>query len=150
MFHVMILLVTPVLVGVAVGYATGGRLANLPWLRLRALWLLWLATAVQAAQYDLPWLRWLVQDDLGIPLLAIVVTIVARWGGRHHRRMAAPAVAGGRPDPALLVAGRRPSAPSDHPGGPKNQPADDGTRLAFLGEVIPCPPSTRSSALVTC
>jgi len=71
MFQVLILLVTPVLVGVLIGYAAGGRLANLLSLRLRALWLLWLAGAVQAAQYYLPWLRRLVQDNLGIPMLAV-------------------------------------------------------------------------------
>jgi hypothetical protein len=44
MFNVMVLLVTPVLVGVLVGSAAGdGRLANLLSVRLRGPWLLWLA-----------------------------------------------------------------------------------------------------------
>jgi hypothetical protein len=43
MFNVMVLLVTPVLVGVLVGSAAGGRLADLLSVRLRGPWLLWLA-----------------------------------------------------------------------------------------------------------
>lgn len=48
MLSFIILLVAPVVVGVLVGYATGGRLTNLLSVRLRGLWLLWLAVAVQA------------------------------------------------------------------------------------------------------
>src|SRR6266536_1917074 len=156
MFQVLILLVTPVLVGVLIGYAAGGRLANLLSLRLRALWLLWLAAAVQAAQYYLPWLRRLVQDNLGIPMLAVVFAIVLMWitlnllRWPRLMRLAAALIVAGAIGNGLVIAanGRMPYAPqaavqAHLPAtavGPKNQPADDGTRLAFLGDVIPLVP----------
>ncbi len=126
MFQVLILLVTPVLVGVLIGYAAGGRLANLLSLRLRALWLLWLAGAVQAAQYYLPWLRRLVQDNLGIPMLAVVFAIVLMWitlnllrWPRLMRLAAALIVAGAIGNGLVIAAGRRPSAPARHRGRPQ-------------------------------
>src|SRR5262245_3417348 len=166
MFQVMILLVTPVLVGVLAGTAAGGRLANLLSVRLRGLWLLWLAAAVQAAQYYLPWPRRLVQDDLGTPMLAAVFAIVLLWVARNVVRwprpmqLAAALVVAGALGNGLAIAanGRMPYAPQAAVRahlpttvvGPKNQPADGGTRLGFLGDVIPLPPLARSSALVTC
>jgi hypothetical protein len=156
MLQAMILLTTPVLVGVLIGYATGGRLANLPAVRLRGLWLLWLAAAVQAAQYYLPWLRRLVQDDLGIPMLAVVFALVLLWVARNLLRspralqLAVALVVLGAVSNGLAIAanGRMPYAPQAAVrahlraavAGPKNQPADDATRLAALGDVIPLPP----------
>jgi hypothetical protein len=156
MLQVMILLVTPVLVGVGVGYAAGGRLANLLSVRLRGLWLLWLAAAVQAAQYYLPRLRRLVQDDLGVPMLAVVFAIVLGWVALNIVRwprpmqLAAALILLGAIGNGLAIAanGRMPYAPQAAVrahlpatvAGPKNQPADAGTRLAFLGDVIPLPP----------
>jgi hypothetical protein len=156
MVQFMILLVTPVLVGVVVGYAAGGRLANLLSVRLRALWLLWLAAAVQAAQYYLPSLRRLVQDDLGIPMLTVVFALVLLWVARNIVRwprpmqLAAGLIVLGAIVNGLVIAanGRMPYAPqaavrAHLPAtwtSPKHQPADDGTRLGFLGDVIPLPP----------
>jgi Family of unknown function (DUF5317) len=155
MFQVMILLLTPVLVGVLVGYAVGGRLTNLLSARFRALWLLWSAAAVQAAQYYLPWLRRWVQDDLGIPMLAVVFAIVLLWVARNvvewprPLRLAAGLIVLGAILNGLVIAanGRMPYVPqaavlAHLPAtfvGPKNQPADGGTRLALLGDVIPVP-----------
>jgi hypothetical protein len=152
----MTLLVTPVLVGVLAGYAAGGRLANLLSVRLRALWLLWLAAAVQAAQYYLPSVRRLVQDDLGIPMLAVVFAIVLLWaalnvvGWARPMQLAGALIVVGAIGNGLVIAanGRMPyssqAAVRAHLpptlAGPKNQPADDGTRLASLGDVIPLPP----------
>ena len=156
MVQVMALLVTPVLVGVLVGYAAGGRLANLLSVRFRARWLLWLAVAVQAAQYYLPSLRRLVQDDLGISMLAVVFAIVLLWvalnvtGWLRPLQLAAGLIVLGAISNGLVIAanGRMPYAPraavrAHLPAtwvGPKNQPAGDGTRLALLGDVIPLPP----------
>jgi len=155
MLHVMMLLTTPVLVGVVAGYAAGGRFANLLALRLRRLWLLWLAAAVQVAQYHLPWVRSLVQDELGIPMLAVVFAIVLLWVALNVVRwprpmqLAAVLIVLGAIGNGLAIAanGRMPYAPqaavraglSATVEGPKNEPADDDTRLAFLGDVIPLP-----------
>jgi hypothetical protein len=156
MVQFVILLVTPVLVGVLIGYAAGGRLANLLSLRLRALWLLWLAAAVQAAQYHLSSLRRLLQDDLGIPMLAVVFVIVLLWVALNVARwsrpvqLAAGLIVLGAISNGLVIAanGRMPYAPqaavrAHLPAtwtSPKNQPVDDATRLGFLGDVIPLPP----------
>jgi len=154
--QILILLLAPVLVGMLIGYATGGRLANLVAVRLRGLWLLWLAAAVQAAQYYLPPVRRLVQDDLGIPMLAVVFGLVLGWVARNLLRwprvlqLAAALVVLGAVGNGLAIAanGRMPYAPkaavqAQLPAtvaGPKNQPADQSTRLAVLGDVIPLPP----------
>jgi hypothetical protein len=53
MLQLMILVLIPVLVGVVAGYARGGGLVNIETVRLRALWFLWSAAAVQAAQFYL-------------------------------------------------------------------------------------------------
>src|SRR6266540_1831830 len=102
MFQVLILLVTPVLVGVLIGYAAGGRLDNLPWLRR------------------------LVQDNLGIPMLAVVFAIVLMWitlnllrWPRLMRLAAALIVAGAIGNGLVIAAGRRPSAPARHRGRPQ-------------------------------
>jgi Family of unknown function (DUF5317) len=152
MLSFIILLVAPVVVGVLVGYATGGRLTNLLSVRLRGLWLLWLAVAVQAAQYYLPWLRRLLQDDLGIPTLAIVFATVALWVAVNVVRwpralqLAAGLIVLGAIGNGVVIAanGRMPYAPqaavqAHLPAtwtSPKNEPLHDGTRLAFLGDVI--------------
>lgn len=152
MLRFMILLVTPVIVGVLVGYAAGGRLTNLLSMRLRGLWLLWLAAAVQAAQYYLPWMRRLLQDDLGIPMLAIVFAVVALWVAVNVVRwpralqLAAGLIVLGAIGNGVVIAanGRMPYAPqaavqAHLPAAwtsPKNEPIDDSTRLAFLGDVI--------------
>jgi Family of unknown function (DUF5317) len=152
----VILLVAPVLVGVLIGYAAGGRLANLVAVRLRGLWLLWLAAAVQAAQYYLLPLRRLVQDDLGIPMLAVVFATVLGWialnvvGWPRAMRLAAGLIVLGAVGNGLAIAanGRMPYAPQAavrahlpaNVAGPKNQPAGDATRLAWLGDGIPLPP----------
>jgi Family of unknown function (DUF5317) len=156
MVQVMILLVTPVFTGVLIGYAAGGRLTSLLSVRLRALWLLWLAAAVQAAQYYLPWLRRLLQDDLGIPMLAVVFAIVLWWAAlnvvvwpRSMRLAAALIVLGAIGNGVVIAAnGRMPYAPQAairahlpaSVAGPKNQPVDETTRLASLGDVIPVVP----------
>ncbi len=156
MLQVMILLLTPVLVGVVVGYAIGGRLANIETVQFRALWLLWSAAAVQAAQYYLAPLRRFFQDDIGVSMLAIAFAIVSLWVAlnvvRWSRPMQAAAglIALGAIVNGLVTAanGRMPYAPhaavrAHVPAtatGPKHKPADDATRLAFLGDVIPVPP----------
>lgn len=145
----LILLIAPPAVGVIVGYACGGRLAGLRSIRLSALWLLWLAAAVQAAQYHVPPLRhpalmiavfglvlWWLAVNLPAWPLAIRVAGVAITMGALANGLTI-ALNGRMPyDPAAAAAvGLRPDLVT-----PKNAPADDSTRLAFLGDTIPVPP----------
>ncbi len=145
----LILLIAPPIVGVIVGYACGGRLTGLRNLRLSALWLLWLAAAAQAAQYYVTPLRhpamlvvvfglvlwWLALNlpawPLAIRVAGVAITVGALANGLTI------ALNGRMPyDPAAAGAvGLRPDLTT-----PKNEPADDATRLAFLGDTIPVPP----------
>ena len=150
-----LLLFGPV-IGVIAGWVLGGRLANLATVRLQALWLLWLAAGVQAAQYYVRPLRIVVQDRLGIPVLAIVFAIVAVWLAVNLRpaspalRVAGAVILLGAALNVTVIAmnGRMPysttaARAAGQPDGsatPKNAPADAGTRLAVLGDVIPIPP----------
>nr|BFE73946.1 hypothetical protein GCM10020092_072470 [Actinoplanes digitatis] len=66
----LVVMLAPVVAGVALGYLLGGRLAGFGAIRIRALWLVWLAAGVQFAQYSALGAR---------PLLAVVFTLVAAW-----------------------------------------------------------------------
>lgn len=147
--HSLILLIAPPTVGVIVGYVCGGRLAGLRSIRLSAVWLLWLAAVVQAAQYYVAPLRhpatlvvvfglvlcWLAMNlptwPLAIRIAGVAITVgalangltIALNGRMPYEPTAAEAV-GLRPDLTT----------------PKNEPADDATRLAFLGDTIPVTP----------
>lgn len=147
--HGLILLIAPPVMGVVVGYLCGGRLANLRNIRLSALWLLWLAALVQAAQYYVTPLRhpatlivvfglvlcWLAVNlpawPLGIRLAGVAITVGALANGLTI------ALNGRMPyEPSVAAAvGLRPDLTT-----PKNEPADGATRLAFLGDTIPVAP----------
>lgn len=149
-----VLITTPSVLGVAIGYARGGRLSSI---RLRSLWLLWAAAMVQLAQYRAVGLRDLIQNHLGISLLIPIFILVAVFLWRNmapHGRMPRPAMAGiaaGMAGNAVAIAanhGRMPWWPAAArvagmvpaaTGSPKNQPAVSGTRLPWLGDVIPLP-----------
>lgn len=151
----LVLAFAPVPAGVAVGYARGGRLSGLAG-RLRALWLLWLAAAVQAAQFYLDGWRSVVEDRLGIPLPAVVFGIVALWlavnlaGWSRAMRLAAGVVLAGALLNGIAIAanGRMPYSPETAARAgvtasgatPKNEPASGGTRFEVLGDVIAVPP----------
>ncbi|WP_155368106.1 DUF5317 family protein [Catellatospora vulcania] len=145
----LILLIAPPAVGVIVGYLCGGRLAGLRNLRLSALWLLWLAALVQAAQYHVTPLRhpavlvvvfglvlgWLAVNlptwPLAIRIAGVAITVGALANGltialnaRMPYEPTAAAAVGLRSDLTT----------------PKNEPADEATRLAFLGDTIPVAP----------
>ncbi|GIF98245.1 DUF5317 family protein [Catellatospora citrea] len=145
----LILLIAPPAVGVIVGYACGGRLGELRYIRLSALWLLWLAAAVQAAQYYVTPLR-------HPALLVVVFGLVLWWLARNLPtwplaiRVAGVAITVGALANGLTIAlnGRMPYEPTAAAAvglrpdltTPKNEPADDATRLAFLGDTIPVSP----------
>jgi hypothetical protein len=150
-----LLTVAPPVAGVLLGYLCGGRLSGFSAVRIRALWLIWLAAAVQFAQYSAPDVRHLVEDVAGIPMLALVFAIVFGWLAVNLRqwpaaiRLAGVVIVLGAAMNALVIGlnGRMPYDPAaaaaigSAPGleGPKNAPAGAGTRLAPLGDIIPVP-----------
>jgi len=156
MLSAVILLLFGPVIGVIVGWLLGGRLANVVAVRLRALWLLWLAAGVQAAQYYVRPLRTVVQDRLGIPILGVVFAVVVVWLAVNLRpaplplRVAGAVILVGAALNATVIAmnGRMPYSTAAArtvglPNGsitPNNAPADTNTRLAVLGDVIPVPP----------
>lgn len=151
----IVLLSAPVLAGVGAGYAFGGRMSAIAG-RLRRLWLLWLAVAVQAAQHYADPARALVEDRLGVPMLAVVFGLVLVWLVVNLRswppvmRLAAGVVLlGGLLNGSAIAAnGRMPysTVAARAVGLPANlvtakiQPADERTRLALLGDVLPLAP----------
>ena len=64
-----VLVAGPLLGGVLAGYALGGRLRQLVRTRLRAVWLLWLAAALQLVQFEFGPARIRIESALGISLL---------------------------------------------------------------------------------
>jgi hypothetical protein len=150
----LILLLAPPLIGVVLGYLVGGRLTGFRTIRVRALWLVWLAAAVQAAQYYAPVLRDTIESF--VPILAIVFLLVLGWLALNLAtwpatiRVAGIVIAMGALLNGLVITanGRMPYAPAmaeavGLPPGlttPKNEPMDADTRLSALGDVIPIAP----------
>ena len=146
------LFLLPVLAGVVAGYAVGGSLAGLTRTRLRALWLLWLAAAVQVGELSArP-----VGRDWRLSLLAAIFALAGAWlavnlPGRSGALKAAvcAALAGGLANGlAIAVNGRMPYSPAAAriagiPAGlatAKNVAAVPGSNLPALGDIIPVPP----------
>jgi hypothetical protein len=154
-FTFFLLTITPPVAGVMIGYLCGGRLAGLGAVPVRAPWLVWLAAAVQFAQYFAPGVRHVMEDVLGIPMLVPVFGIVLTWLSINVRRwpaairLAGLAIVLGAALNALVIGlnGQMPYNPAASarvglpPGleGPKNAPAGATTRLAQLGDIIPVP-----------
>ncbi|MFC9926576.1 DUF5317 family protein [Streptomyces sp. NPDC127190] len=152
----LILFGGPVAVGTAAGYLSGGRLSRLPAVRLRRLWLLWLAAAVQVAQLATAGLPGAAGRHLGAPLLALAFGLALLWLGVNARGRSWPLKTGvglaltGAVLNALPIAvnGRMPYSPSSAADAGlragsqtvKNVPAGHGTRLLVLGDTIPLPP----------
>jgi hypothetical protein len=158
---VAVLVLGPLLGGVLAGYALGGRLQQLIRTRLRAVWLLWLAAALQFVQFEFRSARLQVESALGMSLLIPIFALVAAWlvvnlAGRSRAIRVAIALLllGGALNAAAIAAnGRMPYAESalvaaDVPASqkargersPKHVAADAGTTLPWLGDVIPVRP----------
>lgn len=139
----------PPILGVAVGYLLGGRLRRIAGLRLRALWLLWIAAAGQLLA-----MRLLTGVPAGLAVTVVFGAAAACLAVnlRHSRTMAvtgsvvltgaalngvAIVLNGGMPysPEAAVRAGLPPDAETV-----KNAAAHAGTRLAPLGDVIAVPP----------
>ena len=146
-----VLLLFPVVAGALAGYATGGSLAGLLGNRLRALWLLWLAAAVQVGELSIR----AVGRDLRLPLLAVTFALAGAWlalnlpGRPRVMKGAACAALAGAAANGLAIAanGRMPYSPAAArlahiPVGsatPKNVAAGPGSHLTALGDIIPVP-----------
>ncbi|WP_238011340.1 DUF5317 family protein [Dactylosporangium sp. AC04546] len=151
--RMLVLVVIPPLLGVGIGYLAGGRLAGFRAIRIRGLWLLWLAAGLQVAHYYVPLVRELVSDRA---MLAVVFAPVLLWLGVNLRhwpaglRIAGAAIVLGAALNAVAIGlnGRMPYSPAAAEAAglragittPKNVPAGDGTRLSYLGDIIPIAP----------
>ncbi len=154
MLAFLALALTPILVGIALGYLAGGRLSVLVG-QFHHLWLLWLAVSVQVLQTASSDIRRAVEAALHVPMLMVVSAVgvfwlvlnVCRWS--PGMRLAGLLVlAGGFANAAAVgVNGRMPYsiaaakiiglAPDSTT--PKNQPASGDSPVMFLADVIPLP-----------
>lgn len=142
----------PVVAGAAVGYLCGGRLSGLLSVRLRRIWLLWLAAVLQCAQFSTSaWARY--GEVARVPLLVATFAAALAWltvnTPRRPRLMqlsAWTAVVGGIANAAAIaVNGRMPysrsaaAAAGLRPGTEtaKNVAAGTHTHLLVLGDIIP-------------
>jgi hypothetical protein len=74
------LIALPALLGIAAGYARGGRLRNLARFDVRAWWLLSLATALQVIRYrDVPGFHWLLGSYASLRPMLLVFGLVGLW-----------------------------------------------------------------------
>jgi hypothetical protein len=154
-FSFFLLTAAPPVVGMVLGYLCGGRLAGFRTVRVRALWLVWLAAVVQFAQFFAPGVRHVVEDVVGIPMLVPVFGVVLAWLAINLRawptaiRLAGLAIVLGAALNFAVIGlnGRMPYDPAAAsqvglpPGreSPKNVPAEATTRLAPLGDIIAVP-----------
>jgi hypothetical protein len=150
-----ILLLAPAIVSILLGYLFGGQFVGLTTMRLRALWLLWVATGVQVAQYHARSVRHFLEDQIGLPMFTIVLGLVLLWLGLNVRqplrmlRVAGAVIMLGAVlnGIATLANGHMPySTWAARMAGlsttvvtPKNGPADTHTRLLLIGDVVPVP-----------
>jgi Family of unknown function (DUF5317) len=74
---VLIVVIGPVL-GVLTGWLMGGRVRRLGELPLRAVWLIWVAVALQVLQYWSPYRRFF-EADLGISPVLVSYAVLAAW-----------------------------------------------------------------------
>jgi hypothetical protein len=150
----------PILIGLVAGWLRGGQAGRLKELRLRHLWIVWIAVLVQACQYYVPWLRRAVEDDLGIPMLLLIYASVGLWLAINlpgHSGAARAAITiliiGGAMNGLVILANGRmpfsvkaaqqarvPEAKIAAADLPKNTQASVDTRLAWLGDVLPVRP----------
>jgi hypothetical protein len=70
-------LVWPLLVGLVLAVALGGRLQRIGELRLRGLWLFYVALAFQFAAYPLRWMPWHTRDGIAKPLWLASYGVIA-------------------------------------------------------------------------
>jgi hypothetical protein len=131
----VILMIAPVIGGLLVGCRRGGRLRHLVGMRFRALAVLWLVAGAQ-----------LVGSGPARP--ALVFGLAGFWlvlnlrGRRWSVRIALLLIlVGGAMNAAVIAAnGAMPYRSAETHTTAKHVPMDAGTRLAWLADIIPCPP----------
>jgi hypothetical protein len=153
---VSVFLLGPVLVGLAAGYLTGGRLRQLARQPLRGVWLLYAAASGQLLGHVPPgsrllspaaqrWLTALVFSVVGVALLlnlarlsrparAGIATIIA--GAALN---AATIVPNGHMPVAPVALGEIGAAPTDTTLDPHHTVSTETTQMAALGDVLPVP-----------
>lgn len=152
----IILLLVPPGVGIFVGYATGGRIAQLRSIRLRAGWLLFLAALLQASQYYIEPIRNLFEHLLGIPMLAMVFALVSiwivvnflQWPATERISGSLISLGAALNGLVILLNGKMPysTAAARQVGlrtdmfTPKNMPSGSNTVLRSLSDIIPVTP----------
>jgi hypothetical protein len=140
----------PPLFGFLVGLLSRGRIEALRSLKFRASPLLWSAALLQVINDRFAGV------DVGIPVLPVVFCMVFAWLAlnmnswpRVVRGAAVVLFVGVAANAlALLVNGKMPYSPvaaraaglSEVVQTVKNEPAHDGSKLMFLGDIIPLPP----------
>jgi hypothetical protein len=151
----VILALAPIVAGVGVGYLIGGRLSELVG-RFRAVWLLWLAAAVQTLHQSSAAARRVITDHFGVSMLMIVFGVGLLWMVLNLRHWQIPMRCAGvvlmigaiANCSAVAANGRMPYSPraaalAGVPAGAtttKNEPALSTSRLTLLGDNFPIPP----------
>ena len=155
------LVLVPVAAGVLLGYARGGRLRGLADVPVRATALLWLAAGLQLVHFSAAGARAAIESALHVSLMVPIFGLVGAWAvanlpGRPRLMQVAVALVllGGAMNALAIAAnGRMPFSEralvaadvSDEQRArgersPKHVAAGDGTRLLWLGDVIPVRP----------
>lgn len=144
--NLLVLLVLPVALGIAIGLATGGSIARLMSFSVPAAWLLWIAAGAQV-MHAVTGLRWLQGAVFTLVLLWLMVS--ARRAATAERPAYGAIVTGLSANAvAIGLNGRMPYDPAaarlaglaEAGETPRNVPANGGTHLAWLGDILPVPP----------
>jgi hypothetical protein len=146
----------PVVFGAVGGYLVGGRLLAITFVRPRALWLLWLAAAVQVVQDQVPLRVSSSGPRLAGSIIAVVFGIVLVWLLVNAPQWPCAMRFGGYViglgailnGVVIAVNGHMPYSGSAAVRAgmtsqlltTKNEPASTSTWLAFLGDVVPVSP----------
>src|SRR4051812_6767490 len=77
------LLFAPLAIGMLCGYAFGGRLGHFVRTKIRAIWLLWLAAALQFFHFEFAAARAGVEEWLGLSLMIPIFGLVGAWLGAN-------------------------------------------------------------------
>jgi len=142
----ILLFAIPVVVGLAVGYATGGNLRNLVATRFRALWLIWVLVVVQFADVIPSARTWVFVATFAVAVGWLVANAL-NWPSTLRYGALTVAAGGLLNGVAITANGRMPySAWAAKQAGlgvghqtARNVLASHATRLLPIGDIIPVP-----------